>query len=187
MIAPRAMHAVRRPRGVRAAIVLALGMASACACSRETAASPPGDPSKGEAAATDSPSPLGAGAAHRCPPWVDAASFIATAQGGRREAFRKFEYDFASGALRVHDSDPFATGKESPQPRVTDDTTTLSGAAKDHLEQALFAVCPGAEAMARRCAPGGCQRLTVTDHAGKTTRVEDPATVGAGLPKLRTP
>lgn len=47
--------------------------------------------------------------------------------------------------------------------------------------------------MARRCAPGGCQRLTVTDRAGHTTRVEDEVTVAAVLrelvplfPKLRT-
>lgn len=184
-----------------ATAVLVLGMVSAaCACSRETSGSPAasspaasnGPPSTpGE---TSAPSPRGAGPARRCPPWVDAASLVATSQAGRRDFFRKFEYDFASGVLHVHDSDPFPTGQEASQPRVTDETTTLSGGSKDRIEQALFAVCPGPEAMARRCAPGGCQRLTVTDHSGNVSRIEDAPTVRAvmrefvaSFPKLRAP
>jgi len=176
--------------------VLALGMAAAsCACSRETsaggAAAPPGDPSGAASSGDPSPASPAAGP-KRCAPWVDAASLVATSQGGRGDFVRKFEYDLASGVVRVHDSDPFATGSETKQPRVIDDTITLSGAAKDRLEHALFAVCPSAQAMARRCGAGGCQRLTVTDLAGHTTRVEDGATVAAVLrefvalfPKLR--
>jgi hypothetical protein len=119
---------------------------------------------------------------------------VATSQSGRRDFFRKFEYDFATGVVGVHDSDPFADGPEARSPRVTSDTTTLSGAAKDRIERALFAVCPSPEALARRCAPGGCRRLTVTDRSGSITRVEDDSTVAAVMrelaalfPKLRTP
>jgi hypothetical protein len=169
--------------------------AASCACSRETsaggAAAPPGEPSG--AASSGDPSPASAAGPKRCAPWVDAASLVATSQGGRGDFFRKFEYDLASGVVRVHDSDPFATGAETRPPRVIDDTTTLSGVSKDRLERALFAVCPSAAAMARRCGTGGCKRLTVTDRAGHTTRVEDEDTVAAVLrelvplfPKLRT-
>ncbi|HEX3483158.1 MAG TPA: hypothetical protein VHT91_49445 [Kofleriaceae bacterium] len=156
-------------------------VAASCACSRETsaggAAAPPGEPSG--AASSGDPSPASAAGPKRCAPWVDAASLVATSQGGRRDFVRKFEYNLASGVVRVHDSDPFATGSETQQPRVIDDTTTLSGASKDRLERALFVVCPSAAAMARRCGTGGCQRLTVTDRAGHTTRVEDEDTVAA--------
>jgi hypothetical protein len=152
--------------------------------------------SKGQAPPSESPParPSGGGSTGRCVPWLDAAALVATSQSGRRNFFRTFEYDFATGALRVHDSDPFATGAEVRSPRVTDDTTTLSGAAKDRIERALFAVCPGPEALARRCAPGGCQRLVVTARSGSVTRVEDGPTVAAVMrelatlfPKLRTP
>ena len=174
-----------RPAWRCAAIaVLALGMVAApCACSRETsaggAAVPPGEHPAGDSSpASPAPGPK------RCAPWVDAASFVAISQGGRGDFLRKFEYDFASGVVRVHDSDPFATGSETHPPRIIDDTTTLSGASKDRLERALFAVCPSAEAMARRCGTGGCQRLTVTDRAGHTTRVEHEDTVAAILREL---
>jgi hypothetical protein len=177
-----------RPAWRCAAIaVLALGMVAApCACSRETsaggAAAPPGEPSG--ATSSGDPSPASPAAApKRCAPWVDAASLVAISQGSRRDFVRKFEYDLASGVVRVHDSDPFATGSET-KPRVIDDTTTLSGAAKDRLERALFAVCPSAAAMARRCGTGGCKRLTVTDRAGHTTGVEDEDTVAAVLREL---
>jgi len=180
--------------------VLACSVApSTFACSRETsgrAAASPSEASNGQTSPREgSPArPSGGGSAGRCAPWLDAAALVATSESGRRDFFRTFEYDFATGALRVHDSDPFATGAEARSPRVTDDTTTLSGAAKDRIEQALFAVCPGPEALARRCAPGGCQQLVVTARSGGVTRVEDDATVTAVMralaalfPKLRTP
>lgn len=182
--------------------VLAWGVVSStCACSRETsgrAASSPSEASKGlesPPSETSPPArPSGGGSAGRCAPWLDAAALVATSQSGRRDFFRKLEYDFATGVVRVHDSDPFAAGSEASAPRVTVDTTTLSGASKDRIERALFAVCPGPEALARRCAPGGCQRLTVTDRSGTVTRVEDAPTVAAVMrelaalfPKLRTP
>jgi hypothetical protein len=125
-------------------------------------------------------------AARTCAPWLEAVSITATVHRGRPDFFRELDYDLTTGVLRVHDSDPFPDGTEQRPPRVIEASTTLAAESRDRVARALYALCPGAEAMARRCAPGGCVRLTVTERSGKTTSIEDGATVSAVMGALIT-
>lgn len=122
--------------------------------------------------------------ARACPPWLDAVSLTASSQAGRADFRREFHYDLRTGALRVHDSDPFWTGKAEGSPRVIQESKTLTAEERDRVERALHALCPTPEALARRCAPGGCMQLSVEDASGKATRIEDAETVRAVMQQL---
>ena len=60
-------------------------------------------------------------------------------QGGHAQSFRKLRYTVATGELRVHDSDLYASGKEGPA-RVIQRTITLSGDDRARVESAIAAV-----------------------------------------------
>ncbi len=114
-----------------------------------------------------------------CPPWEPSPrTLVARTNAGRGDFFREFHYEFASGVIRVHDSDPFAHGKEAKEPRVTKQEMTLEPSAKEELAAALVLICPDAAAMRRSCAPGGCARLIVTRGDATETKVEHGETVG---------
>jgi hypothetical protein len=119
-----------------------------------------------------------------CPPWGGAVRFTAGTQSGRADFTRSFEYDFTTGDLVVRDSDPFATGSEQSVPRLHLEARRLTQEERAALQSSLSAICPSAEALKRRCAPGGCHRLEVTGPAG-VTRVEDWETVTAVMKLLK--
>jgi hypothetical protein len=94
----------------------------------------------------------------------------------------------------VHDSDPFATGKEEKKPRVIDRTLTLPAADREALGRELMALCPTPAELGRACAPGGCSRLEVTTRAKGTAKLEDSpivakvmARLAAQFPEIRKP
>ncbi|MBL8611058.1 MAG: hypothetical protein JNL38_27190 [Myxococcales bacterium] len=129
---------------------------------------------------TGSATPTATADRSSCALWAKGVRRVTTrAQAGRGDFFRELRFDLAAESVEVHDSDPFATGKEEKAPRVLQKTKKLAAAEKDALVKGTSAVCPGADAMKRQCAPGGCSRLEVTDASGATTKVEDPATVQA--------
>jgi hypothetical protein len=119
-----------------------------------------------------------------CAPWEGAVRFTVGTQGGRADFTRTFEYDFTTGDLMVRDSDPFAAGSEQPSPRLHSETRRLTQGERLALRSGLRAICPSAEALKRRCAPGGCHRLEVAGPDG-VTRVEDWATVTATMKLLK--
>ena len=159
------------------------GLSSGCASSSDPSPGP-SVPAPGPSEPAPPSRPREAPAAPACVPWTDAVSLVASSQAGRPDFVRSLELDFETGVVRVHDSDPFATGQEASPPRVIDESIALSPAARDRLVRSLLALCPSAEAMARRCAPGGCMQLVVTDGASRTTRVEDASTVRAVMQQL---
>jgi hypothetical protein len=108
----------------------------------------------------------------------------ARTQGGAGGFFRELTFDDASGAVSVRDSDPYATGKEIPNPQVVEKTLTLSAADREAVAKDLLRICPDAEAMAARCAPGGCSSLEVRARAGAPTTVQDVATVRRVMQRL---
>jgi hypothetical protein len=108
----------------------------------------------------------------------------ARTQGGAGWFFRELTFDDASGAVSVRDSDPFATGKEIPNPPVVEKALTLSAAEREAVANDLLRICPDAKAMAARCAPGGCSSLEVRPRAGAPTTVQDPATVSRVMQRL---
>lgn len=123
-----------------------------------------------------------------CAPWEPSPrSVIAFTTGGRGDFFRELRYDFQTGEVRVHDSDPFAdgSGKEAVKPRVIEKKKVLTGDDRDKTEKALLAICPDEAAMKAACAPGGCSRLTVTRGDGTETKIEHNDTVVAALDILR--
>jgi hypothetical protein len=85
-------------------------------------------------------------------------------QGGDVRWHRTFEYDDASGSLKVDDGDTKLV--------VTRHALTLTPQQRDELSQALSNVCPTSDDLAVRCAPGGCVRVEVTTSDGKSTLVE---------------
>ncbi|MBK6697097.1 MAG: hypothetical protein IPG50_33655 [Myxococcales bacterium] len=121
----------------------------------------------------------GASAATPCAPWGGRGFAVkAGHQGGHGAFFRNFEYDDATGALSVHDSDLYdGSGKEVSPPRVTRRTIALAGADRDRVANALFAVCPDDAARRATCAPGGCSRLEVTPKVGGAAKFEHTPTV----------
>ncbi len=130
----------------------------------------------------------------RCAPWAPSPKTVATrTQAGRGDFFRELHYDFQSGNVRVHDSDPFAGGTEAATPRILDEAKVLTGTTREETEKALLAICADEAALKAACAPGGCSRLTVTHADGSTTVVEHVGTVSAAatvlapfFPALRT-
>jgi len=115
-----------------------------------------------------------------CAPWNEPTQLTVSSQAGRADFIRTFQYDFATGVLTVDDSDPFASadGVEAKEPRIIKKTKTLKGDEKGSFERGLRSICPSAQALAARCAPGGCARLEVVGKAGKS-EVQDAATVKA--------
>lgn len=163
-------------------LVLALGVAACTPGSRnepQAAASAPPAAIRPAASAEPSPSVSTPSSATPCDPW-GGRGFTAKAghQGGHGAFFRQFEYDDATGALSVHDSDLYdATGKELSPPRVTKRTINLAVADRDRVAKALFAVCPDDAARRASCAPGGCSRLEVMPKGGVWKKLEHTPTV----------
>jgi hypothetical protein len=121
-----------------------------------------------------------------CAPWAPSPrTLVARSGGGRGDFFREYQYDFESGVLGVHDSDPFADGKEAKDPRVTKKHKTLEPADKAQLAKALVAICPDDAAMSAFCAPGGCSRLVVKRGDGSETKVEHAKTVSQVMKLFR--
>jgi hypothetical protein len=199
----------RTARTDRAALLMLASViiVASCACSGETSrgAAPPASRtpsssstpssnrpaadtprSNSSSAASDSAPSSGSQQPPTCAPWANAVSLVARSQAGRPDFFRELGYDFKTGAVRVHDSDPFPDGKTPGAPRVIQDAKTLPADTRDRVERALTTTCPTADAMAQRCAPGGCMRLVITHADGKTTTVEDHATVQAIMQQLAT-
>ncbi|HEY3447450.1 MAG TPA: hypothetical protein VGK67_13850 [Myxococcales bacterium] len=114
----------------------------------------------------------------RCVPWEGASSLVVREQGGRGDFFREFYFDFGTGEVRLHDSDPFASGQEEKVPRVLKQEKTVEGAQREALVKSLLSICPSEEARKRECAPGGCSRLEV-GGGSRIARVDDPETVTA--------
>lgn len=173
MRAPPALFAV-------ASLVLVVG----CKGSSEPATPAPAPSAPAASAppsATTGPSTATATAERgSCALWARGVRRVSTrTQAGRGDFFRELRFDPSAESVEVHDSDPFATGKEEKAPRVLQRTKKLAASEKDALVKGMFAVCPGADAMKRQCAPGGCSRLEVTDSSGATTKVEDAETVQA--------
>ncbi len=85
--------------------------------------------------------------------------------------FREFGYDDATGVVRVHDSDLFATGVEASQPRVIERTITLAPADRDALSRDLTARCPSSEERTPADAMGGGSTwLEVRTAAGNVAK-----------------
>lgn len=164
--------------------VVVLAMLVGCkGSSKEPTAQAPREPSA-DSTATESPSaPLAA--TTPCAFWKGAKSLVVHAGSGRGDDFREFRYDFVSGKVEVNDSDAFATGKEAEVPRVTKKSKILSADEKVRVEKGMVALCPTAEDMKRRCAPGGCAYLEVQGSVGTST-VEDSDAVW-GVMKLLQP
>lgn len=137
----------------------------------------PGAVSAGETR-VDAPS---SGAQSSCAAWGGRGfSLVVRAQSSHALLFREFAYDDRDGALRVHDSDLFASadGHESREPRVIQRTITLSEADRAQLAQDLFALCPDARELASVEAPGGGTVLRITTPAG----VQSTVRYAAGAP-----
>ena len=121
-----------------------------------------------------------------CAPWGN-VGFVAVAStvAGRADFERKITYDDAKGIVSMHDSDPFANGKEEKTPRVIEKSKTLTPEEHRAVTVDLIQICPNDAAMKVQCAPGGCARLEVTSE-GKKVVVEDHVTVGAVMKRLET-
>ncbi len=167
-----------------ASAVVVLAMLVGCkGTSKESTAPTIREPSAAPTA-TKSPSEP-SGATTPCAFWQGAKSLVVRAGAGRGDDFREFRYDFVSGKVEVNDSDAFATGKEAKVPRVTKKSKTISADEKLRVEKGLVVLCPTAEDMKRRCAPGGCAHMEVQGAAGTST-LEDSAPVW-GVMKLLQP
>lgn len=83
--------------------------------------------------------------------------YALTVRAGSSHAkqFRELGYDDATGIVRVHDSDLFASGKESTEPRVIERSITLPPAERDTLSKQLTALCPASEELEPAEAMGG--------------------------------
>ncbi len=112
------------------------------------------------------------GAEGGCETWGGAGfSLVVRAQSSHALFFREFAYDDRTGVLRVHDSDLFAEGRETQQPRVIQRSVTPSPSVREALSQALVALCPDERELASPEAPGGGTVLTITTAAGARSTV----------------
>lgn len=144
---------------------------------KETNVSPPPSTAK---AADPTPPPTTAKTADPAPQagcrslWTDGAErLVLRNQSGNGAYYREFEYVRATRTLRVDDSDLYEEGgKELKTPRVTKESKVLTADEARELENALTKTCLTQAELARRCAPGGCTRMTVHGR-GVETFVED--------------
>ncbi len=108
-----------------------------------------------------------------CAPWGGRGFTVKTDSFAGIASFNSaFEYDDATGALKVHDSDPYANGSGG-KARVIDKTVTLSDADREALAHDLMALCADAKERAARCAPGGCNRVVITAKGGASESLEN--------------
>jgi hypothetical protein len=149
------------------------------------------DPAPSATAKTADPAPK-AGVCRSL--WTtDAERLVIRTQAGHGAYYREFEYVRATRTLRVDDSDLYEKGVkgELKTPRVTKESKTLTADEARELEGILTKTCFTKDELARRCAPGGCRRLTVYTRGGEA-EVEDADTtdllkrMSAHFPKLRT-
>jgi hypothetical protein len=101
-----------------------------------------------------------------CDFWQGASSLTVRSNAFRADFFREYRYDFNTGQVAVHDSDPFAAGPEAKIPRVVERSRMLAPAERARVEQSLLSSCPSAMDRKRSCAPGGCLRLEVQGGGG---------------------
>lgn len=137
---------------------------------------------------TVSPPPATAKSADPPPPagcrslWTnDAERLVLRNQSGNGAYYREFEYVRATRTLRVDDSDLYEEGgKELKTPRVTKESKVLTADEARELEGAFAKACFTKDELDRRCAPGGCARMTVHARGGEAF-VEH----GDSMPELR--
>jgi hypothetical protein len=185
---------IRKLRSLPLELVFALSCVAcvaACGGASSPSAAPKGDAPSASSTASAAPStaptdphaasastpPAAASASSKgaaCAPWAGRGfSLVAESYGATADNNTKLTYADASGALTVHDSDPFAGPKKGGPARVIDKTITLSTSERDALSSELGALCPGAKDLAARCAPGGCMRVTVTPATGAAVTLEN--------------
>lgn len=150
----------------------ATSRATSQAKEKETNVSPPPSTAK---AADPTPPPTTAKTADPAPQagcrslWTnDAERLVLRNQSGNGAYYREFEYVRATRTLRVDDSDLYAEGsKERETPRVTKESKVLTADEARELEGAFAKACFTKDELARRCAPGGCARMTVHARGGE--------------------
>ena len=143
----------------------------ACTPARDRGATGPGPDAPSQA-------PQGSG-------WTAGAAVVEVGSVAGRADFRRLlRYTRANSRLEIEDSDPFATGQESPTPRVLKLGRTLSSEESRRVEEILANVRPDGDALARRCAPGGCLWLERIFADGDRARLEDFKTVQGVLADL---
>jgi hypothetical protein len=130
-------------------------------------------------------SPATSSAQNACAPWGGRGFSLKTHEvGGRADFFTDYAYDDSNGVLAVHDSDPFASGQEEKQARITDKSITLSQADRDALAVDLLAICPDDRALDAQCAPGGCAHMDVSAKGESPRAIEDAKTVSRVTDRL---
>ena len=154
---------------------------------KETNVSPPPSTAK---AADPTPPPATAQTADPAPQagcrslWTEPAErLVLRNQSGNGAYYREFEYVRATRTLRVDDSDLYdknKSGKELETPRITKESKVLTVDEARELEGAFAKACFTKDELDRRCAPGGCARMTVYARGGEAF-VEH----GDSMPELR--
>jgi len=127
--------------------------------------------------------PASRSSAGACEYWGGRGFSLTVRSGGSHALqFRELGYDDATGVVRVHDSDLFATGVEAKEPRVTKRTVTLAPADRDSLSNELTAWCPAPEELeSAEAMGGGTTMLEVRTAQGTKARARFVPNVGADV------